>query len=414
MATPNRAALLTKLHKVLKQHFKPLPNDTRPLMEQLLFAACLENTAYETAEAAYAHLREIYFDWNEVRVSTVLELTEILKLLPHASTAAANVKRILQDIFESTYSFDLEPLKKQNIGAGIQRLEKMQGTSPFIVSYVTQHALAGHSIPLDRAALALLRVSGVIDENEAASGKVTGLERTIPKNKGLEFGGLLHQAAAEFYVNAQAPDVKKTLLAVAPSLKDHWPKRSPKKDYELAEKAKEEAARKEAEEKEAARVEVARLEAQAKRDATIKAEQAKANKLARAEAAKKAAEVELHKPKTKPVPEKQKTKPHEPAPKEARGKESHGKESHGKDSHGKDSHGKESHGKESHGKESRKEAHGKEAHGKSDKRTPAKPAAASKSAGKSSSKPAPPKNKKTAPAAKKKSSTKQLTKRKPR
>ena len=315
MATLNRAALLTKLHKALRQHAKPLPDDQRPLMEQLLYAACLENTTYETADAAYAHLREIYFDWNEVRVSTVIELAEVLKSLPHAADAAANVKRILQNIFESTYSFDLETLKKENIGAGIKRLEKMEGTSPFIVSYVTQHALGGHSIPLDRAALAFLKTAGVIDDSEAAAGKVTGLERTIPKNKGIEFGGLLHRAAAEFYHNVQSPEVKKTLLAVAPALKDRWPKRSPKKEHELAEKAKEEAARKEAEEKEKARQEALRKEAEAKHEAEVKAAQAKVAKAARIEAAKQAKQAKFDQARAKaeaPKPaEKHKPRGHE-------------------------------------------------------------------------------------------------------
>ena len=54
---PNRAALLTKAHKVLKKHYKPVtPAAERPLMEQLLFALCLENATYEAAEQAYAAL----------------------------------------------------------------------------------------------------------------------------------------------------------------------------------------------------------------------------------------------------------------------------------------------------------------------------------------------------------------------
>ncbi len=304
MATQNRATLLPKLHKILRQNYKPLLPDKRPLMEQLLYAACLENTTYETADAAYGHLREIYFDWNEVRVSTVVELAEIVKILPHPTAAAANIKRILQNIFESTYSFDLETMKKQNIGACAQRLEKMEGSSPFIVAYVTQHGLEGHAIPLDRAALSFLKAAGLIDENEAASGKIVGLERTIPKNKGVEFGCLLHQAASEFYIDVQRPLVKKTLLALTPSLKDHWPKKSPKKEYEAFEKAKDEAARKEAEDKEHARQEGIRLEAEAKREAVLKTQQAKAAKLARQEANRQAAEAAKHAPKPKTIPVK--------------------------------------------------------------------------------------------------------------
>ncbi|MBI3462729.1 MAG: hypothetical protein HY000_06665, partial [Planctomycetes bacterium] len=71
MTTSNRG-LLTKVHKVLKKHYKPIaPSADRPVMEQMLFACCLENTHYEQAEQAFAALSDAFLDWNEVRVSTV-------------------------------------------------------------------------------------------------------------------------------------------------------------------------------------------------------------------------------------------------------------------------------------------------------------------------------------------------------
>jgi hypothetical protein len=227
MATTNRPALIKKTHRVLKQHYKPVPAEPRPLLEQLLFACCLENTPYPLAEKTYNHLRSSFFDWNEVRVSTVTELAEAMSTLPNPAAAAANVKRVLQGVFETTYSFDLEQLKKQNIGVGIKKLEKLQGAA-FVVAYGTQTALGGHSIPLDLAALETLYVLGIATEKEAHSGVVAGLERAIPKNKGIEFGSLLHQLAAEFHGNSQSPSVRKVLLSIAADAKDRFPKRGAK------------------------------------------------------------------------------------------------------------------------------------------------------------------------------------------
>src|SRR4051794_13268190 len=125
MSTPNRAALLTKLHKVLKKHGKTthFPGE-QPLLESMLFASCLENAHYEVAERVYAAVRANFFDWNEVRVSTVKELAEVMDPLPEPEAAATRLKGILQSVFESDYSFDLEALKKQNIGAAVKRLQK--------------------------------------------------------------------------------------------------------------------------------------------------------------------------------------------------------------------------------------------------------------------------------------------------
>ena len=50
-----------------------------PVLESLLFAACLENARPAAAELVFEKLKPSFFDWNEVRVSTVKELAESLK-----------------------------------------------------------------------------------------------------------------------------------------------------------------------------------------------------------------------------------------------------------------------------------------------------------------------------------------------
>ncbi len=230
MGNPNRTALLTKAHKVLKQHYKPVAPPERPVLEHLLFAACLEDAPFEAADKVYSFLTTHFFDLNEVRVSTVTELAEVMRGLPNPQAAASNVKRILQGVFESSYSFELEAIKKQTIGQAIKRLEKLGGATQFSIAYLTQVALGGHSIPLDRGALDVLYVLGIISENEAKSGNVTGLERAIPKNRGIEFGSLLHHAAAEYVANPFSANVRKLLLSINPDAKDRFPKRGVKKE----------------------------------------------------------------------------------------------------------------------------------------------------------------------------------------
>ena len=230
MGNPNRTALLTKAHKVLKQHYKPVGSHGAAGAGALLFAGCLEDAPFQAADKVYSFLKTHFFDLNEVRVSTVNELAEVMRPLPNPQAAAANVKRVLQGVFESSYSFELESLKKQTIGQAIKRLEKLGGATPFSIAYVTQVALGGHSIPLDRgAALDVLYVLGIISEGEAKSGNVSGLERAIPKSRGVEFGSLLHHAAAEYVANPFSANLRKLLLAINPEAKDRFPKRGAKK-----------------------------------------------------------------------------------------------------------------------------------------------------------------------------------------
>jgi hypothetical protein len=230
MSTPNRAALLNKTHKVLKRTYKY--NSVRgeqPLLESLLLACCLENARHDVAQETFAKLRSAFFDWNEIRVSTVKELAEVMHTLPDASAAAARLKGILQSVFESDYSFDLEHLKKQNIGQAVKRLQKLQGASAFGVAYATQSALAGHSIPVDKGTLGALYVLGVISEAESREGVVPGMERAIPKSKGQEFGALLHELGADFFSNPFSPTLREVLLSIAPDSRERFPKRTHKK-----------------------------------------------------------------------------------------------------------------------------------------------------------------------------------------
>jgi endonuclease III len=229
MAAKNRAALINKVLKIVKKHYKPAPPaKDRSLLEHLLFACLLENSSHDAAEKVFATLSTDYFDWNEVRVSTIRELAEALKPLNDPQDAATRLKRILQSVFETHYSFDLEGLKKQNIGAAVKTLEKYNGSTPFMVAYVTQQALAGHSIPVNQGLLESMRIVGVVSDGEAAKGTVPGLERTVPKSKGAEVGSQLHQLGVEMFRSPYGPTIRKLLLEIEPGAKDHLPKRPPK------------------------------------------------------------------------------------------------------------------------------------------------------------------------------------------
>ena len=233
MASNNRANLINKAIKVLKRHFKPveIPKD-RSLFEHLLLACCLENSLYEPAEEVYQHLTNEYFDWNEVRVSSVRELSSAMKPLNDPNDSAVRLKRVLQSVFETHYSFDLESLKKQNIGQTVKQLEKFNGTTPFIVAFVTQNALGGHSIPVNRGLLEAMRVVGVISDSEAAKGSIPGLERAVPKTKGIEISTVLHQLGVEVKRSPFGPNTRKYLLEIDPDCKNRLPKRASKKPKE--------------------------------------------------------------------------------------------------------------------------------------------------------------------------------------
>ena len=239
MASSSRGSQFAKIHKILKKQSYEVvsPDPERPLLEHLLFSACLENAHYDASEQAFAALAHNFFDWNEIRVSTIRELAEVMPGLPDPAAAANRVKRILHSIFESTYSFDLEGLRKQNLGPAIERLKELDGTTGFTVAYVVQSALAGHAIPIDAGALRVFQILDMVTDENIEAGEVPGLERAIAKSKGLEFGSLLHQLGADLVANPYSPAVREILLQIDPDIRGRLPKRRTRKQKE-AEKAK--------------------------------------------------------------------------------------------------------------------------------------------------------------------------------
>lgn len=226
MTAVSRTAQFAKVHKALKKHYKPAaPGAGRSVIEHLLFACCLEDAHHDAAEEGFAALVHTFFDWNEVRVTSISELSEVMACLPDPRAAANRIKRVLHAIFETTFNFDLEDLKKKNLGPTITWLEKLDGATSFVVSYVVQAALGGHAIAIDAGTMAVLRVLELVGEKDAAAGVVPGLERAVAKSKGIEFGSLLHELGADYSANPYSAAIRDILLQIDPECAGRLPKR---------------------------------------------------------------------------------------------------------------------------------------------------------------------------------------------
>jgi len=200
MSSGNRTVKYENLLKSLKKHYKPLAEPPeRSVLEHLLYACCLEDARVEQADEGFAKLQQTYFDWNEVRVTTAVELAEALRSLPFPMQAASRIKQCLQSIFETRYQYDIDDMRKANLGKATAELEAWKGMSPFVVSYVSQHALGGHSIPASSLICEAMWQCDILTIAELQKKALPGIERAIPKNKGVEFAGLMHQFACDLY-----------------------------------------------------------------------------------------------------------------------------------------------------------------------------------------------------------------------
>jgi len=196
--TVNKQRLLTTLFSSLKKRSHPTEPESRSVLEQLLFSVCREGTTQELAEQAFQALRQRFFDWNEIRVSSPREIEETIRNLPQADVRAQRLLSLLQEVFETTFSFDLESLHKKGLKQAAKQIARYQAANDYSVSWVLQNSLDGHSVPLDEPTLRLLRRLGLTEsDQDDPEGIRSSLEHLIPKAKGPLFCELLSALASD-------------------------------------------------------------------------------------------------------------------------------------------------------------------------------------------------------------------------
>jgi endonuclease-3 len=194
--TINKQRLLTHLFTAFKKAYDPEDAGNRAVLEQFLYGVCRENATREQADEAYANLRGHFFDWNEVRVSSVRELEESLAHLTEPEVRAQRIVSFLQEVFETTFSFDLEPLHKKGLKQAAKQLARFQAANDYAVSWVVLHTLGGHAIPLDPPTLRVLRRLGLIEEDQDDVEAIrASLEHQVPKSKAAFFCDLISYIA---------------------------------------------------------------------------------------------------------------------------------------------------------------------------------------------------------------------------
>jgi endonuclease III len=191
----------------------------RNVLDTLMYAAVFENTIYTTADTAFTKLQDYFIDWNEIRVCTVRELADVLQVLPYPDETAKRMKNALQGVFDKVYMFDLEEVKRRgrSLADNIQYLEQSHAGSPFMIDYTLQTTLEANVIPLDEAALRVLRRLGLTQISKDETKELgAGLERVVPKKNAQIFGLQLHHLAAQYYDDPDSTDLAALLKAVDP------------------------------------------------------------------------------------------------------------------------------------------------------------------------------------------------------
>ena len=159
----DRANTAQSLLKLLKKRYKHQHKPSPVLIENLLFAVCLEDSNYTIAESSFNYLKNNFHDWNEVRVSSLNELVTAFPHDPHAAERSRRIVEILQYSFDQFYSFELDALKKKTPEQLEKIVNKFSSFSPFMKASTLQLLVGSHTVPLDQSLHNICRFTGLVD-----------------------------------------------------------------------------------------------------------------------------------------------------------------------------------------------------------------------------------------------------------
>ena len=186
---------IQKLYRLLKRKYqKPREIMYDDPVDALVYAIISENMSETAAQSTIKRFEDHFVDINDLRVSLVEEIVEVLKTdTPVTRDIALTLTKALGTIFDGYNSVSLAVLKKMGKRPARQALEEIEGTSPFIVSYCMLTSLQAHAIPLTGRMVEYLESNQMVHP-DADEQEIEGfLARQISASNAYEFYALLRR-----------------------------------------------------------------------------------------------------------------------------------------------------------------------------------------------------------------------------
>lgn len=186
---------IQRLHRSLSRKYpkvqKVIHDEPADAIVYAIISAELSKKATESAIKRFA---DYFIDLNDLRVSQTEEIVEMLgEDTPVTMTIASTITMVLRAVFNEYHKVSLEALKRTGKRPARQILEKLEGTSHFVVDYCMLTSLQGHSIPLTEGMIEYLKSKELVypDADEQEIGGF--LAKQISARKGYEFYALLRR-----------------------------------------------------------------------------------------------------------------------------------------------------------------------------------------------------------------------------
>jgi endonuclease III len=204
-----------KVHKLYRSLKRKYPKVQRAIYERivdsLVYAIISENMSEKAAHSAIKSFADYFVDTNDLRVSRAEEIIEALGADTSVTRDIAwALTSALRTVFEKYNRASLEALRKMSKRPAKQALEKIDGTSHFVVNYCMLTSLYGHAIPLTKKMIEYLRSNELVHP-EADEQEIEGfLARQISAENAYEFYALLRRQSEARKAGAKKKTTRET------------------------------------------------------------------------------------------------------------------------------------------------------------------------------------------------------------
>lgn len=190
---------------------KPFDNEDK--VDSLVYSVLYEHLNNDDVEACGDLMREHFIDWNELRVS---RLEEVLDVLSPANLAIEVKKKVADQLIKTLncvftkydrISFeDIEELGKRQAN---QELEELEDFTPFMINFLMLNFKASHSLPVNEMMAEYARQTGLVDSKADYKSISSFLQRQISVDEVYNFYLTLRQQT-EMFEKVEDKPVKKT------------------------------------------------------------------------------------------------------------------------------------------------------------------------------------------------------------
>ncbi len=189
---------IKKLLSGLRKSAAPPPDNQNPF--GVMVEAILAADAPKQAAKALDALKKEYVDFNELRVSPVKEIVDTLgRDFPGARRKADEVTSVLNAIFTSRNNLKIDYVEKMSKRDLRRHLHEL-GLSPFAAAIMMMRVFGGHAIPVDQGLVDCLENDECIEPDSSIEDVQAFLERVILQKQA--------HAAHEFFRDYVAKNAK--------------------------------------------------------------------------------------------------------------------------------------------------------------------------------------------------------------